>query len=166
MKKESYKSLEIKRSLVLGSFTSYLEFAMNKEKDWKIDTNMVLKYGLISELMFNYFRNLAIQNQYADALVEQIKTIAGSMEAKYFNKYKEEYHNEAMGCNASVITVNKILNSVPVNKKEVMSAFIEIASNGFVQYYMKDKFKGIDVLSLLEVVYNKFPEKIANEKVR
>lgn len=62
--------------------------------------------------------------------------------------------------------MNKILNRVPVKKDEVMSAFVSITSNEMVKNYMKDKFKGIDVLNLLEVVYNKFPEKIANEKVR
>ena len=166
MKKESYKSLEIKRSLVLGSFTSYLEFAMNKEKDWKIDSEMVFRYGLLSELIFNYFRNQNIQNQYADVLIEQIKDVSDRMDKQYLQQYRKYYISQIVGCDVAVIVVNKILNRVPVKKDEVMSAFVSITSNEMVKNYMKDKFKGIDVLNLLEVVYNKFPEKIANEKVR
>ena len=166
MKKESYSLLKSKRDLAIESFISYLDFAMNKQKDWEIDSKMILKYGLIAELMFNYFRNKDVQSRYANILVEQITSVSSMMEMQNPEKYKDEYKNCVIGCNVAVIVVNKILNRVPVRKDEVMSAFISITSNEILKDYMADKFKGIDVLNLLEIVYNKFPEKIANEKVR
>lgn len=166
MKKDSYEVLENKRKLALECFMAYLDFAMNKENDWKIDSKMILKYGLIAELMFNYFRNAKVQNQYADALIEEIKNVSDKMHVKYRQRYKETYDNEVIGSSVAVVTVNKILNNIPVKKNDIMNSFVDIKSDTLLNDYISEKFKGIDVLNLLEIVYNKFPEKIPNEKVR
>lgn len=165
MKKiQDYKLLEAERKLSIECFMSYLDFAVTKDGGWNLDYNIILKYGLLPELISFYYSHKNIQNEYADVLIEHMKTVSNVMKFQDPEKYIEKHADDALGCNPSVITVNKILNKVAVRKKDVEFAIENVTRNKDVKKYMQEKFKGINILKLLEFINSKFSDKIANKK--
>lgn len=155
-----YDLLKSEKKLSTECLIAYLDFAVGKEDaKWGFNYSLVLEYGLIPEIISFYYSNPQVQNEYADMLIEHIKDVSNMMRKKDKEKYNTEFPNDEIGCNGSVITVNKILNRIPVKQDDVMNAFINISSSENMKKYIKDKFKNIDVFKLLETVYNKFGRK-------
>ena len=152
-----YNLLKSEKNLSTECLISYLDFAVGKEDTcWDFDYNLVLKYGLMPEVIYFYYSHPEVQNEYVDMLIKHIKEVSNMMRKKDKKRYTVEFQNDEIGWNGSVITINKILNRIPVKQDEVMDAFINMSNDNKMRKYIKDRFKNIDVFKLLETVYNKF----------